>query len=108
MIIECSGNEHACAQAALLACPGGTIVWVGCPVPVTMDIGHMQVRELRTESVFRYAHMYPKSISLLESGALDIKPIITNHFKFSESAEAFDFMCSPPDTTVKSIIHVDQ
>jgi len=108
VIIECSGNPHACAAAPELACPGGTIVWVGCPTPVTMDIGHMQVRELRTESVFRYAHMYPKSIALLESGALDIKPIITNHFTFDESAKAFDFMCDPPDTTVKSIIRLGE
>lgn len=108
VVIECSGNAHACALTPELACPGGTLVFVGCPTPVTMDIGLMQVRELRTESVFRYAHMYPKAISLLDSGAIDVKPIITNHFKFDESAEAFDFMCAPPDTTVKSIIHVDQ
>lgn len=108
VIIECSGNPHAAAVAAELACPGGAIVWVGCPVPFPMDIGHMQVRELRTESVFRYAHMYPKSIALLDSGSIDVKPIITNHFTFEESAAAFDFMCDPPNNTVKSIIHVDQ
>jgi D-xylulose reductase len=48
----------------------------------------VKVRELRTESVFRYAHMYPKSIALLESGSLDIKPIITNHFNFEDSVAA--------------------
>jgi D-xylulose reductase len=106
VIIECSGNPHACAGAAELAAPGGCIVYVGCPTPVTMDIGHMQVRELRTESVFRYAHMYPKSISLLDSGSIDVKPIITNIWEFDQSAEAFDFMCSPPDSTIKSIIRM--
>jgi len=106
VVIECSGNPFAAAACPELCAPGGTIVWVGCPTPVTMDIGHMQVRELRTESVFRYAHMYPKSIALLDSGAIDVKPIITDHFTFEDSVAGFDFMRSPPDTTVKSIIRV--
>ena len=53
VVIECSGNTHAVAGAAELACPGGCLVYVGCPVPTTIDIGMQQVRELRTESVFR-------------------------------------------------------
>mmetsp|Transcript_144774 Transcript_144774/g.204816 ORF Transcript_144774/g.204816 Transcript_144774/m.204816 type:complete len:386 (+) Transcript_144774:31-1188(+) len=108
VVIECSGNPHAAAACPELCAPGGTIVWVGCPTPVTMDIGHMQVRELRTESVFRYAHMYPKSIALLDSGAIDVKPIITDHFQFEDSVKAFDYMKNPADTTVKSIIHVSE
>ena len=108
VVIECSGNPFAAAASPELCAPGGVVVWVGCPTPVTMDIGHMQVRELRTESVFRYAHMYPKSIALLDSGALDIKPIITDHFTFDQSVEAFQYMCAPGDSTIKSIIHVDQ
>jgi len=108
VIIECSGNPHAAAGAAELAAPGGCIVWVGCPTPFPIDLGHQQVRELRTEAVFRYAHMYPKSIALLESGALNIDPIITDHWTFDQSKEAFEYMCNPPDSTIKSIIHVDQ
>lgn len=104
--IECSGSVHAAPEAPGVCAPGGTLVWVGCPEPFTIDIGDMLVRELRTESVFRYAHMYPKTINLLSTGAIDVKPIITNHFNFDDSVEAFDFMCSPPNTTIKSIIRV--
>ena len=64
VVIECSGNPHAAAAAPELCVPGGAVVWVGCPTPFPMDIGHMQVRELRTESVFRYAHMYVTPHSL--------------------------------------------
>jgi len=106
VVIECSGNARAAEVCAELCAPGGTIVWVGCPTPITMDIGHMQVRELRTESVFRYAHMYPKSIALLESGAVNVKPIITDHFDFEDSVKAFDYMKNPGPQTIKSIIHV--
>lgn len=106
VVIECSGNTHAVAGAAELACPGGCLVYVGCPVPTTIDIGMQQVRELRTESVFRYAHMYPKAIQLLASGSIDVKPIITDEYTFDQSVEAFDYMCNPGDDTIKSVIRM--
>jgi D-xylulose reductase len=58
LVFECSGNHSAAAAAPQLACPGGAMVFVGCPChPIPLDVGHMQVRELRTESIFRYAHV---------------------------------------------------
>jgi D-xylulose reductase len=66
----------------------------------------MQVRELRTEAVFRYAHVYPKAINLLESGAINLDPIITNVYPFDKAVDAFNFMCSPPPETVKTIIRL--
>jgi D-xylulose reductase len=66
-----------------------------------------QVRECRTEAVFRYAHMYPKAIALLDSGQIDVKPIITDHFKFEDSVKAFDYMLKPDARTIKSVIHFD-
>lgn len=107
VVFECSGNHKAAAAAPQLACPGGVLVFVGCPSHlVSLEVGHMQVRELRTESVFRYAHVYPKAIALLESGSINLKPMITNQFKFEDAVKAFDFMVNPPPETVKSVIHL--
>lgn len=41
----------------------------------------MQVKELRTESSFRYAHVYDKAVALLDSGSINLDPIITNIFE---------------------------
>jgi len=106
VVFECSGNPYAAAEAPNVCSPGGTLVWVGCPVPFLMDIGPMLVRELRTESIFRYAHMYPKSISMLASGSIDVKPIITDYYNFDDSVEGFDYMCNPSPSSIKSIIRV--
>lgn len=53
-VVECATQfsyyliqAHACAGAAELAAPGGTLVYVGCPTPVTMDIGAWERRALR-------------------------------------------------------------
>lgn len=107
VVFECSGNHHAAATATKLCCIGGQVMFVGCPShPVPFEVPEMQVREVTTKASFRYANVYPKAIALLESGAIDIKPIITNHFKFEEAVAAFDFMVNPPADTIKSIIHL--
>ena len=61
---------------------------------------------MRVLTVFRYAHVYAKAIAMLESGLIDVKPIITNHWDFADSVAAFDFSCDPPDDTIKSVIHL--
>lgn len=107
VVFECSGSHVAAAGAALAACPGGCVVFVGCPShPVPVEVGQLQVRELRLEAIFRYAHVYPKAIALLESGSINLAPIITNHFNFEDAIAAFDFMVSPPPETIKTIIHL--
>jgi D-xylulose reductase len=109
IIFECSGQAKAANEAPLLACPGGKAVFIGCPSsPLEISVGDMQVRELETHSTFRYAHVYPKAIALLESGSINLKPIITNVFPLTRAVEAFDFMCKPPPTTVKSVIVVSE
>eukprot|EP00053_Salpingoeca_punica_P012626 m.113210 g.113210 ORF g.113210 m.113210 type:complete len:366 (-) comp15994_c2_seq2:530-1627(-) len=107
VIFECSGVAKLGSEAPKLACPGGTLIFIGCPHnPVQLSVGEMQVRELHTHAIFRYAHVYPKAIALLESRSINLAPIITNHFEFDQAVEAFDFMVRAPATTIKAIIHV--
>jgi D-xylulose reductase len=40
--------------------------------------------------VFRYAHQYERSIALLGSGRVDLKPLISETFTFENSIKAFD------------------
>ena len=82
-------------------------VFIGCPPDTPLSIGELQVREMQVLTVFRYAHVYAKAIAMLESGLINVKPIITNHFDFDDSVAAFDFMASdPPEDTIKSVIHL--
>lgn len=102
---ECSGNGAAAASLPDLMAPAGTMVMVGCPsAPVPLDITLMQVKELRMEGIFRYANVYPQAIALMDTGSINVKPIITDRFSFADSVKGFDFMCGPPASTVKSVI----
>ena len=59
------------------------------------------VREARVEHVFRYAHVFPRCIAMLSSGAIDVKPLITRTFGFDDSVEAFELAASAPAGEVK-------
>ncbi|MCP8686210.1 NAD(P)-dependent alcohol dehydrogenase [Marinobacterium sedimentorum] len=91
VVFEASGSPKAYANLFDLACPGGCVVLVGMPPqPVTLDIVAMQAKEIRIESVFRYANQFPRALALLGSGKLDIKPMISGVFPFEKGIEAFE------------------
>jgi D-xylulose reductase len=43
------------------------------------------VREARVENIFRYAHVFPRCVAMLASGAIDVKPLITRTVLFETS-----------------------
>lgn len=91
VVFEASGSPKAYANLFDLACPGGCVVLVGMPPqPVTLDIVAMQAKEIRIESVFRYANQFPRALALLGSGKLDIKPMISEVFAFEQGIKAFE------------------
>jgi D-xylulose reductase len=47
-------------------------------------------KELRIETVFRYANMYERALNLIGSGKVDLKPLISSTFDFERSIEAFE------------------
>ena len=107
IVFECSGNEKAAASVFEPLRPGGVVVYVGIPLtPVQLNIADAQIKEARIENVFRYAHVYPRALSLMESGKLDVKPLITDVFKFEDSIEAFDYCVNMPASSVKAQIEV--
>ena len=77
VVFECSGAAPAILGLPALARPGGTVVLVGMPVdPVPVDIVGLQAKELRIETVFRYANVYDRAISLIAAGKVDLSPLI--------------------------------
>ena len=67
----------------------------------------MTTKELRIESVFRYAHQYDRAIALMGSGRVDLKPLISATFPFEESVAAFDRAVEARPTDVKLQIRMD-
>ena len=105
IVFECSGAVAAAAAVVEPLRPGGCAVLVGMPgEPVAFDVVAAQVKEARVETVFRYAHVYPRALALLESGAIDVRPLITDTFPFADSVAAFEFAAAMPESSVKAQI----
>ncbi len=102
VVFECSGSAKAWETVMALPRPGGTIVAVGLPVnPVGFDVSAAMTKELRVETVFRYAHQYHRAIALIASGKVDLKPLISETFDFADSIKAFDRAVEARPTDVK-------
>lgn len=106
-IFEASGNAAAITNIFTPLCPGGTVVFIGMPVePVSIDIVAAQAKEARMATVFRYAHIYPRAVALLASGKINVKPLLTDYYKFSDAVKAFEYAAHPRPQTVKIIIEI--
>jgi len=107
IVFECSGSPHAWKTIMDLPRPGGAIIVVGLPVePAPFDIATASTREIRIETVFRYAHQYDRAIALFASGRVDLKPLISETFDFEDSIKAFDRAVEARPTDVKLQIRV--
>jgi len=105
VIFEASGNAAAIKDIFRPLCPGGTVVFIGMPVePVPLDIVAAQAKEARMESVFRYAHQYPRALAMAGSGKVNLKPLVTDRFSFADSVRAFEYAAAPEPRTVKTVI----
>jgi D-xylulose reductase len=104
---EASGSASSIAGIFKPLCPGGRVVFIGMPVePVPVDIVVAQAKEARIETVFRYAHQYPRALSLLESGKIAVKALITDRYKFADAVKAFEYAANPRPNTVKTVIEM--
>lgn len=105
LFVDCSGSAAAIGAAPHCLRPAGKIVFVGMPQGlVPMDIVAMQVKEIETVSIFRYANDYERSVALIASGQIDVKPLISRRFAFEDSIKAFELAASAPADVIKVVI----
>ncbi|MGD0227756.1 MAG: NAD(P)-dependent alcohol dehydrogenase [Terriglobia bacterium] len=91
VVFEASGSPTAYDNLIDLVAPAGTLVLVGCPVNrVPFDVIRALSKEIRIETVFRYANVYDKAISLISSGRVDLKPLLSGTFPFGQGVQAFE------------------
>jgi D-xylulose reductase len=108
VIFEASGSQAAIEGIFEPLCPGGKVVFIGMPVePVPVDIVAAQAKEAVIKTVFRYAHVYPRAVALMDSGKIDVKPLITDRFKFEEGVKAFEYAADPRPSSVKIVIEME-
>lgn len=109
IVFEASGNARSVASVFDPLCPGGRVVFIGMPEgPVTLDIVAAQAKEAHIETVFRYAHVYPRALALMASGKINVKPLITDTYEFADSIAAYEYATRMRPDSVKIQIVLPQ
>jgi D-xylulose reductase len=99
---EASGSSKAYADLIRTARPGGALVLVGLPIdPVAFDVPGAISKELRIETVFRYANVFDRALALIASGKVDLKPLVSETFAFKQSIAAFERAAAARPSDVK-------
>jgi len=104
--IECSGAESSIKLAILGTKSGGCVVLVGLgPSEVKVPIVNAATREVDIRGVFRYSNCYPTALAMIATGTVDVKKLITHHFKLEETVEAFETSRTGAGGAIKVMIH---
>jgi D-xylulose reductase len=102
IVFDAAGYPGALNNALEALCPGGCLVLIGMPgAPVPFDVVAAQVKEARIETIFRYAHVFPRALALMGSRKIDVRPLITDRYGFTDSIAAFDYASNMRPTSVK-------
>jgi len=99
---ECTGTESACRLSLKATARGGVVTLVGQgPSLITVPFVTIGMRELDVLGIFRYANSYPTALSLVASGKVDVKPLITHRYKLEEAVEAFAMARDGKENAIK-------
>ena len=94
--LEMSGNPAAFRDLLAAMCHGGRIAMLGIPpAPVAIDWGQVIFNMLTIKGIYgreMYETWYKMTV-MLQSG-LDIRPVITHRFPFTEFTQGFQTMIS--------------
>ncbi len=105
-VFDTAGNSTACALSPKLAARGGVVTIVGWSETDTVSFPMNEVleKELDVRGVNRYCNTFSAAIALLAAGRLNVKPLISHRFPFTDVVKAFDFALHHQAETMKVMV----
>ncbi len=87
--------EASGAQAALVAGlgalrPRGVAVQLGMGGDMTLPVQAMTAKEIDLRGSFRFHEEFPMAVRMMQSGMVDVKPLISHTLKFDDAVAAFE------------------
>ena len=106
VVFECCGQQEALDQAVDLLKPGGELALVGIPQPdrISFNINSLRRKEIRIRNVRRQNGCVQRSLDMIAHHEVNIGPLVTHRFPFSETDRAFDLAGGYRDGVVKAMI----
>jgi threonine dehydrogenase-like Zn-dependent dehydrogenase len=105
---ECAGQQETVDQCVDLLRPGGTLILTGIPRfdRVSFAIDLIRRKEITIVNIRRQNQCTHKAIDLIASGQVNVDFMITHHFSFEETQDAFELVAEYRDGVVKAMIHL--
>lgn len=109
VIFDCAGNDITMNAAIANARKGSTIILVAVfGKMANVDLAKLNDSELDLNTSMMYRHEdYVEAIRLVAEGKIKLEPLMSNHFAFTDYLEAYKYIESHRETTMKVLIDVD-
>jgi L-idonate 5-dehydrogenase len=89
VLLEASGNERALRGAFDALRPRGVIVQVGLGGEMSLPMNAIVAKEFDLRGAFRFHEEYATAVALLNSGLVDVKPLISATMPYRDAGRAF-------------------
>ena len=102
-VFECSAAPSALHTAIATTRPTGTIVQVGVTGEVPIPINFLVAKEIELKGTHRFHPEFAEAVRLIDTGAIDVQPIITGNYALEDAVAAFE---SAGDRTRSVKVHL--
>ena len=107
IVFETAGSVVTTKQTTQLVMRGGRIMIVGT-LSGDAPINFLSInREVKIQTVFRYANNYPMTIEAISSGRFDVKSMVTDVYDYHEVQRAFEESLSRKAEIIKGVIKME-
>jgi len=90
VLFECTGVAVALAGAVPAMRPGGIVMQLGLGGDMTLPLQAMTAKELELRGSFRFHAEFFTAVQLMQTGRLDVKPLITQTLPMDDAVAAFE------------------
>ncbi|KAB8232065.1 chaperonin 10-like protein [Aspergillus alliaceus] len=102
LVIECTGVESSIHAGIYSTRFGGSVFVTGVGNDFqSFPFMHLSSREIDLRFQYRYHDVYPKAISLVAAGIIDLKPSVSHRFALEDGFKAFETASNPPSRAIK-------
>ncbi|HHT96292.1 MAG TPA: alcohol dehydrogenase catalytic domain-containing protein [Clostridiales bacterium] len=110
IIYDCAGNNITINQAIKYARKGSTIILVAVFAGMAeVDLAVLNDKELDLNTSMMYRNEdYIEAIKLINDKKVQLTPLITKHFDFKDYNNAYEYIESEQEKTMKVIINVQE
>ncbi|PHR91444.1 MAG: L-idonate 5-dehydrogenase [Blastopirellula sp.] len=90
LVFECSAAPAALSNAIDSVRPQGTIIQIGVTGNLHIPINVLVGKEISLKGTHRFHAEYGEAVRLINSGAIDVKPMITATYPLEDAVAAFE------------------